>query len=369
MQPKATQPSPLLDVGMGFISELGRPITAEQGLRIREILVRYLARTMSFQACVSVLIPLLGTAQPIEKLEAILRTPDVPLPYANAALAQRVSQDSRAKSRPWTNYEDQRLLAGIHRYGLDNWQLIALFVGNGRTKSQCSQRWSRGLDPKICKEQWSPEQDDRLIDLVALYGEKSWTRVAMDLGNRCDVQCRYRYRQLQKEPGFHAKHSDSLEKVKGIVVPPQPKMTAKRRMKFPEQAAAMTTSYAQIPPAMMAPMTMNMMVQQQMHMMGMSQPNIFMGISTAAAPFFQQPINPGCPPPPRPQEKPGPKPPDAPTGKTEEEPAEKAPHQFNLFSLDSQVPGQGPNMDWANTFSVSPSGSTFGISPMNSFKF
>jgi hypothetical protein len=316
---------------MGFISELGRPITAEQSLRIRDTLVRYLGRTISFHACVSVVLPLLGTAQPIEKLEAILRTPDVPLPCSNAAHAAHSSQDSRAKSRPWTNYEDQRLLAGIHRYGLDDWQLIALFVGNGRTKSQCSQRWSRGLDPKICKEQWSPDQDDRLVDLVALYGEKCWTRVAAELGNRCDVQCRYRYRQLQKEPGFDAKRADALEKVKGVVVPPQPKMTAKRRMKLP--------SY---PPTMISPIAMNMM-----HMMGIPQPNVFMSLS---APFFQQPV--------------------APIPKQEDKPPDpKVAPPFGLFSLDSQISAQGSSVDWANTFGVSSSGSTFGISPVNSFKF
>jgi hypothetical protein len=362
MQQPPTQVSPLLDVGMGFISELGKPITAEQSLRIREILIRYLARTISFQACVSVLIPFLGTAQPIEKLEAILRTPDVPLPCTNAALAQRASQDSRAKSRPWTNYEDQRLLAGIHRYGLDDWQLIALFVGNGRTKSQCSQRWSRGLDPKICKEQWSPVQDDRLIELVALYGEKCWTRVAMELGNRCDVQCRYRYRQLQKEPGFDAKHANAVEKVKDIVVTPQPKMTAKRRMKLPEQAAALTTSYAPLPP-------MAIMAQQHIQLMGLSQPNIFMGVSTAVAPFLPPHVPPGCAPVPKPQENSAAKPPGEPTARAEGEPGEKAPAQFGLFSLDSHISGQGSSVDWPNAFGVSPSGSTYGISPVNSFKF
>jgi hypothetical protein len=352
---------------MGFISELGRPITADQSLRIREILIRYLARTISFQGCVSVLIPFLGTAQPIERLEAILRTPDVPLPCSHAALARQVPQDARAKSRPWTNYEDQRLLAGIHRYGLDDWQLIALFVGNGRTKSQCSQRWSRGLDPRICKEQWSPEQDDRLIDLVALYGEKCWTRVAAELGNRCDVQCRYRYRQLQKEPGFGAKRGDALERVKGIVVAPQPKMTAKRRLKLPEQPP----SYPPMPPAMVSPIAMNMMAQQQMQTMGIAQPNVFIPVPTPAAPFFQQQqqVAPGCAPVPKPQEKPAAKPPEAPTGRAEEEPPAKVPPQFGLFSLDSQISGQGSSVDWANAFGVSPSGSTFGISPVNSFKF
>jgi len=30
--------------------------------------------------------------------------------------------------------------------------VVASFVGNGRTRAQCAQRWSRGLNPKICKK-------------------------------------------------------------------------------------------------------------------------------------------------------------------------------------------------------------------------
>jgi hypothetical protein len=33
---------------------------------------------------------------------------------------------------------------------------------------------------------------------VALYGAKAWSQVCIELGDRCDVQCRYRYTQLSK---------------------------------------------------------------------------------------------------------------------------------------------------------------------------
>jgi hypothetical protein len=95
---------------------------------------------------------------------------------------------------------------------MDDWQLIALSVGNGRTKSQCRQHWTRGLDQKICKEQWPSGQDERLIELVIAFSEKSWTCVAAELGNRCDVQCRYRYKQLQKEPGFDERMAAAAER-------------------------------------------------------------------------------------------------------------------------------------------------------------
>jgi hypothetical protein len=58
------------------------------------------------------------------------------------------------------------------------------------------QRWSRGLNPSISKSPWSAEEDAKLLTLVTKLGTKSWTRIASDLGKRCDVQCRYRFKQL-----------------------------------------------------------------------------------------------------------------------------------------------------------------------------
>jgi hypothetical protein len=50
---------------------------------------------------------------------------------------------------------------------------VARYVGNNRTRSQCSQRWQRGLDPRISRSRWTPEDEARLIGLVEKYGEKS----------------------------------------------------------------------------------------------------------------------------------------------------------------------------------------------------
>jgi hypothetical protein len=36
--------------------------------------------------------------------------------------------------------------------------------------------------------------------MVERFGQKAWTRIAMEFGNRCDVQCRYRFNQLQQVP-------------------------------------------------------------------------------------------------------------------------------------------------------------------------
>jgi hypothetical protein len=139
---------------------------------------------------------LIGTTRSVERLNAILNVGDEPL--AATPATSPPAPHSRRKNVLWSEYEDMRLLAGVHRFGLGAWGSVARFVGNNRVKTQCCQRWSRGLNPNIRRTGWTPEEDERLLALVECFGRKSWTRVATELGNRCDVQCRYRFQQLSQ---------------------------------------------------------------------------------------------------------------------------------------------------------------------------
>jgi hypothetical protein len=126
--------------------------------------------------------------------------------FNGISLAQLHSSTGRApplvpRKAPmrWTAEEDQRLLTGIEAHGLNNWSLVASVVGGSRTKAQCAQRWSRGLDPKIAKSNWCCEEEQKLLDLVQVHGLKSWTKICQEMGNRSDVQCRFRYHFLCKK--------------------------------------------------------------------------------------------------------------------------------------------------------------------------
>lgn len=118
---------------------------------------------------------------------------DTPIP------AKTKPNDFSKKTRPWTLKEDNRLLAAIMRFGLDNWSKVSKFVGNNRTRGQCSQRWSRGLNPSISRVEWNPKEDSMLMNYVKIHGNKRWSKISSLLGNRSDVQCRYRYKQLIKK--------------------------------------------------------------------------------------------------------------------------------------------------------------------------
>jgi hypothetical protein len=152
-----------------------------------------------------------GHDSPVARIIEILQLPEEPMPSHESPGGSPVDESQflpgmRKKPRSWTLAEDQRLIGAVARFGLNDWQMIAQWLGNDRNRSQCAQRWTRGLNPRISKKGWSVEEDRQLLNLVKRLGARSWTRIAAVLGNRSDVQCRYHFKQLEaalkSEPGF-----------------------------------------------------------------------------------------------------------------------------------------------------------------------
>jgi hypothetical protein len=54
--------------------------------------------------------------------------------------------------------EDARLLELVHRYGAQNWTIIADALGGGRNGKSCRLRWFNQLDPRVNKEPFSEEE-------------------------------------------------------------------------------------------------------------------------------------------------------------------------------------------------------------------
>jgi hypothetical protein len=187
----------LAEVGMSFVETICPTISPDNYNDISKFITNYLNDTITFEACRSHVFSKIHQDMPVTRLRDILSVPDEPLPYHGDPNSDEGPLTLRRRTRPWTSAEDHRLLAGVLRYGMDNWQQIAAFVGSGRNRAQCSQRWARGLNPRISKRSWTPEEDQRLRELVTQYGEKAWARIAATLGNRSDVQCRYHYRQAE----------------------------------------------------------------------------------------------------------------------------------------------------------------------------
>ncbi|XP_067303081.1 v-myb avian myeloblastosis viral oncogene homolog-like 2a isoform X2 [Pseudorasbora parva] len=63
----------------------------------------------------------------------------------------------------------------------------------GRSPQECKNRFTVVLDPELIKGTWTKEEDERLIQLVSLYGDKKWSTIAKNLKGRRGKQCRERW--------------------------------------------------------------------------------------------------------------------------------------------------------------------------------
>jgi hypothetical protein len=174
-----------------------------------ETLRSFIAREIDFETASAIFQSKFDTIAPVQRIHAILTVPDEPLPSSGSYQGDGFRQSTH----PWTTTEDIRLLAGLHKFGGDNWSAIAKFVGSNRSRSQCSQRWQRGLEPHISRCQWTQEEEKTLIDLVAKHGLKSWVAIARGMGNRSDVQCRYHYSKLQRDAKFSRPNPPPLPEI------------------------------------------------------------------------------------------------------------------------------------------------------------
>ncbi|XP_034542697.1 v-myb avian myeloblastosis viral oncogene homolog-like 2b [Notolabrus celidotus] len=92
----------------------------------------------------------------------------------------------------WTPEEDDKLKALVQRLGTTDWKHVANYIPS-HTEHQCQHRWFKVLDPELVKGPWTKEEDEKVIELVNLYGNKQWALVAKHLKGRLGKQCRERW--------------------------------------------------------------------------------------------------------------------------------------------------------------------------------
>ncbi|KAH9178901.1 hypothetical protein EDB89DRAFT_1842850 [Lactarius sanguifluus] len=100
----------------------------------------------------------------------------------------------RMTGRPWSAYEDILLSKAVAEFdGEADWKTIAQRVP-GRTNKACRKRWLHSLSPSIKKSAWTKDEDEKLMSLYKLYGAK-WSVIARQIPGRTDDACSKRYRE------------------------------------------------------------------------------------------------------------------------------------------------------------------------------
>ena len=159
-----------------------------------QLLIQQLQEKITFDQCSNMLMQMIGSNYPCKLISQVSHILAHHLPQRG----MNVSSHGTRKCRMWTKDEDIVLLAGIQKYGLGDWKSISQYVGNGRTRSQCAQRWGRALNPFIVKDPWTEEEDSILLKEVQELGEHAWATISKKIKTRSDVQCRYRYYKIVK---------------------------------------------------------------------------------------------------------------------------------------------------------------------------
>ncbi|KAJ1410163.1 SANT/Myb domain [Sesbania bispinosa] len=84
----------------------------------------------------------------------------------------------------WRPSEDEKLRELVERYGPHNWNAIAEKL-RGRSGKSCRLRWFNQLDPRINRNPFTEEEEERLLASHRIHGNR-WAVIARHFPGRTD---------------------------------------------------------------------------------------------------------------------------------------------------------------------------------------
>ncbi|KAK4362027.1 hypothetical protein RND71_017268 [Anisodus tanguticus] len=102
-------------------------------------------------------------------------------------------EDPLIKHEEWDSLEEKNLLHAVQQKGMSNWIDISTSVGVCRTPFQCLSHYQRSLNASIIRREWTEDEDIRLCAAVETFGESNWQIVASVIEGRTGTQCSNRW--------------------------------------------------------------------------------------------------------------------------------------------------------------------------------
>lgn len=116
-------------------------------------------------------------------------------PYSPSSVEQEYAVTP--KTGRWTKHEDELLRQAVTDYGPKSWKRISEAAFDARRSDvQCLHRWQKVLKPGLKKGQWTEEEDNRVRQEVRKMGgavNVKWSAVALHLTGRLGKQVRERW--------------------------------------------------------------------------------------------------------------------------------------------------------------------------------
>ncbi|XP_028783469.1 transcription factor MYB3R-3 [Neltuma alba] len=123
---------------------------------------------------------------------ALPKSPGICSPTSASPSHRRTTGPIRRAKGGWTAEEDETLRNAVAIFKGKNWKKIAEFFPD-RSEVQCLHRWQKVLNPELVKGPWTQEEDDKIVALVSKYGPTKWSVIAKSLPGRIGKQCRERW--------------------------------------------------------------------------------------------------------------------------------------------------------------------------------
>ncbi|CAI9090371.1 OLC1v1025134C1 [Oldenlandia corymbosa var. corymbosa] len=122
------------------------------------------------------------------------------------------------KKGPWTPEEDLKLIQYIEAHGAGNWRTLPKNAGLQRCGKSCRLRWTNYLRPDIKRGRFSFEEEETIIQLHSVLGNK-WSAIAARLPGRTDneiknywnTHIRKRLLKMGIDPVTHSPRLDLLD--------------------------------------------------------------------------------------------------------------------------------------------------------------
>ncbi|XP_027356747.1 transcription factor MYB53-like [Abrus precatorius] len=133
------------------------------------------------------------------------------------------SDESGLKKGPWTPEEDRILVDYIQKHGHGSWRALPKLAGLNRCGKSCRLRWTNYLRPDIKRGKFSEEEQQLIINLHAVLGNK-WSAIAGHLPGRTDNEIKNLWNthlkkkllQMGLDPVTHRPRQDHLSLISNL---------------------------------------------------------------------------------------------------------------------------------------------------------
>lgn len=104
----------------------------------------------------------------------------------------------RNKKRKFTPEEDEKLRELVQSHGQKQWDVIARNISTDRTARQCRDRWKHYLSPSVSQKEWTITEDRLLLTCTQKYGAQ-WAALVKFFPGRTDINLKNRWNKLQRK--------------------------------------------------------------------------------------------------------------------------------------------------------------------------